>query len=218
MRTILLLTALAGACSPAELAPPVAEAGADLYGFVGQPIPLDGSQSTGASFRWDTGDGEIVDGVLVGHGGQGYLSSVEDYDNFELVVEARISDTGGGRGNSGVYFRCASHTDKTQEFPIGYEAQLDHGDGNNPTGSIYNLGSEGAKAPRFADLKDDEWVTMRIRVVGDHVQTWVNDKPAADCKLPEKDRLMTGSVLLQMHHKTGKVEFRKVEIRKLKVR
>ena len=161
---------------------------------------------------------KIVDGVLVGHGGQGYLSSVEDYDNFELVVEARISDTGGGRGNSGVYFRCASHTDKTQEFPIGYEAQLDHGDGNNPTGSIHNLGSEGAKAPRFADLKDDEWVTMRIRVVGDHVQTWVNDKPAADCKLPEKDRLMTGSVLLQMHHKTGKVEFRKVEIRKLKVR
>ena len=67
MRTILLLTALAGACSPAELAPPVAEAGADLYGFVGQPIPLDGSQSTGASFRWDTGDGEIIDGVLVEH-------------------------------------------------------------------------------------------------------------------------------------------------------
>jgi hypothetical protein len=159
---------------------------------------------------------KVVDGVLMGHGGQGYLSTVEDYDDFELVVEARISDTGSGRGNSGVYFRCAPHTDKTQEFPRGYEAQLDHGDGNNPTGSIYNLGTKGAKAPKFADLKDGEWVTLRIRVVGDHVQTWVNDKPAADCKLPEKDRLLKGSILLQMHHKTGKVEFRKVEIRKLK--
>lgn len=161
---------------------------------------------------------KIVDGVLIGHGGQGYLSTLEDYDDFELVVEARISDTGDGRGNSGVYFRCAPHTDKTQEFPPGYEAQLDHGDGNNPTGSIYNLGTKGAQAPKFDDLKDGKWVTMRIRVVGDHVQTWVNDKPAADCKLPEKGRLAKGSILLQMHHKTGKVEFRKVEIRKLKAK
>ncbi|MDC3255393.1 DUF1080 domain-containing protein [bacterium] len=157
----------------------------------------------------------IVDGVLIGHGGQGYLSTVEDFDDFELVVEARISDTGSGRGNSGVYFRCAPHTDKKKEFPAGYEAQLDHGDGNNPTGSIYNLGTEGAKAPRFAELKDGDWVTLRIRVVGDHVQTWVNGKPAADCKLPETGRLKKGSILLQMHHKTGKVEFRTVEIKRL---
>ncbi len=161
---------------------------------------------------------KVVDGVLIGHGGQGYLSTVEDYDDFELVVEARISDTSGGRGNSGVYFRCTPHTDKTQEFPPGYEAQLDHGDGNNPTGSIYNLGAKGAKAPKFDTLKDGEWVTMRIRAVGDHVQTWVNGKPAADCILPEKGRLMKGSILLQMHHKTGKVDFRKVEIRRLKAK
>ena len=156
---------------------------------------------------------KVIDGVLSGHGGQGYLSSLEDFDDFELYAEARISDTGGGRGNSGIYFRCAPHLDKKKEFPPGYEAQLDHGDNNNPTGSIYALRVKGARAPKLG-TKDGEWVRMRIRAVGNHLQTWVNDKPAADCRDPE-NRHKKGSILLQMHHKSGKVEFREVRIRKL---
>ncbi len=156
---------------------------------------------------------KVIDGVLTGHGGQGYLSSLEDFDDFELYAEARISDTGGGRGNSGIYFRCAPHLDKKKEFPPGYEAQLDHGDNNNPTGSIYALRVKGARAPKLG-TKDGEWVRMRIRAVGNHLQTWVNDKPAADCRDPE-NRHKKGSILLQMHHKSGKVEFREVRIRNL---
>ena len=156
---------------------------------------------------------KVIDGVLTGHGGQGYLSSLEDFDDFELYAEARISDTGGGRGNSGIYFRCAPHLDKKKEFPPGYEAQLDHGDNNNPTGSIYALRAKGARAPKLG-TKDGEWVRMRIRAVGNHLQTWVNGKPAADCRDPGS-RLKKGSILLQMHHKTGKVEFRIVRIRKI---
>ena len=156
---------------------------------------------------------KIINGVLTGHGGQGYLSSLEKFDDFELYAEARISDTAGGRGNSGIYFRCSPHTDKKQEFPPGYEAQLDHGDSNNPTGSIYALHIEGARAPNPA-TKDGEWVTMRIRAVGNHLQTWVNSKPAADCRDPE-NRHKNGSILLQMHHLTGKVEFREVRIRRI---
>ena len=155
----------------------------------------------------------IVDGVLVGHGGQGYLSTLREFGDFELLVEARISDTGGGRGNSGVYFRCAPHLDKTREFPPGYEAQLDHGDQNNPTGSIYALGVDGARAPR-STAKDGEWVTLKIRAQGNHLQTWVDGKPAADCRDPEA-RHRKGSILLQMHHRTGKVEFRKIAIREI---
>ena len=156
---------------------------------------------------------KVIDGVLTGHGGQGYLSSLEEFDDFELYAQARISDTDGGRGNSGIYFRCAPHADKKQEFPPGYEAQLDHGDSNNPTGSIYALKVKGARAPKPA-TKDGEWVTMRIRAVGNHLQTWINGKPAADCYDPE-NRYKEGSILLQMHHLTGKVEFREVRIRKI---
>ena len=156
---------------------------------------------------------KIVDGVLIGYGGQGYLSSFEEFEDFELYAQARISDTAGGRGNSGIYFRCASHEDKKQEFPPGYEAQLDHGDDNNPTGSIYALNIEGARAPK-PDTKDGDWVAMRIRAVGNHLQTWINGKPAADCRDP-KNRYKKGSILLQMHHISGKVEFREVKIRKI---
>jgi|TARA_B100001964_G_scaffold228433_1_gene279567 hypothetical protein len=46
------------------------------------------------------------------------------------------------------------------------------------------------------------------------VQTWVNGKPAADCRDPE-NRHKKGSTLLQMHHLTDKVEFREVRIRKI---
>ena len=156
---------------------------------------------------------KVIDGVLTGHGGQGYLSSLEEFDDFELYAQARISDTDGGRGNSGIYFRCAPHADKKQEFPPGYEAQLDHGDSNNPTGSIYALKVKGARAPK-PETKDGEWVTMRIRAVSNHLQTWINGKPAADCYDPE-NRYKEGSILLQMHHLTGKVEFREVRIRKI---
>lgn len=156
---------------------------------------------------------KIIDGVLTGYGGQGYLSSLEEYDDFELYAEVRISDIAGGRGNSGIYFRCAPHADKKQEYPLGYEAQLDHGDNNNPTGSIYALNIKGARAPKLP-TKDGEWVTMRIRAVGNHLQTWVNDEPAADCRDPE-NRHKKGSILLQMHHLTGRVEFREVQIRKI---
>ena len=156
---------------------------------------------------------KVIDGILTGHGGQGYLSSLEEFADFELYAEARISDTGSRRGNSGIYFRCAPHLDKEQEFPPGYEAQLDHGDNNNPTGSIYALRVKGARAPKLG-TKDGEWVRMRIRAVGNHLQTWVNGKPAADCRDPEI-RHKKGSILLQMHHLTGKVEFREVRIRKI---
>ena len=122
----------------------------------------------------------IIDGVLTGHG-QGYLSSLEKFADFELEAEARISDTAGGRGNSGIYFRCAPHTDLAQEFPPGYEAQLDHGDDNNPTGSIYNLNIEGSRAPK-SQSKDGEWVTMRIRAVGDTPPDL--GQRQAGCRLP----------------------------------
>jgi hypothetical protein len=156
---------------------------------------------------------KVINGVLTGHGGQGYLSWLEQFDDFELYAEARISDTAGRRGNSGIYFRCAPHVDKQQEFPPGYEAQMDHGDSNNPTGSIYALKIEGAHAPQPA-TNDGEWFTLRIRAVGNHLQTWVNGKPGADCRDPEH-RHKKGRILLQMHHLTSKVEFREVRIRKI---
>ena len=158
--------------------------------------------------RW-----EIKDGVLIGGGGQGYLATFEQFDDFELFAEVRITDTAGGRGNSGIYIRCQPHLDRGQEYPGGYEVQCDHGDGNNPTGSIYNLGIPGARAPQ-SKVKDGDWFTLRVLAQGNHLQSWVNGEPAADCRDPQS-RFRNGTILLPQHHRTGVVEFRQVRLRRL---
>lgn len=158
--------------------------------------------------RW-----EVRDGILTGFGGQGYLATLEEFDDFELFAEIRLADTAGGRGNSGIYLRCQPHADRTQEYPPGYEVQCDHGDSRNYTGSVYNLGLPGAAAPR-PESADGRWFTLRIRARGNHLQSWVNGEPAADCR-DSQNRFSRGYLLLQLHHRTGRVEFRQVRLRRL---
>jgi hypothetical protein len=156
---------------------------------------------------------KVKDGILIGQGGQGYLATEREFEDFELTAVVRISDSGEARGNSGIYIRCQPHENREAEYPPGYEVQCDHFDRNNPTGSIYNLGVPGARAALPA-VKDGEWFTMRVLARGNHLQTWVNGQPAADCVDPES-RFTKGYVLLQMHHRTGIVEFREVRLRPL---
>gem|GEM_PF-348382 len=158
--------------------------------------------------RW-----EVKDGVLTASGGQGYLATLESFEDFELFAEVRITDTADRHGNSGIYVRCQPHVNRALEFPPGYEVQCDHNDSRNYTGSIYNLGSPGSSAPK-PRARDGEWFTMRVWVKGNHFRTWVNGEPAVDCIDPQS-RYPRGYILLQQHHRSGVVEFRQVRIRRL---
>lgn len=53
-----------------------------------------------------------------------------------------------------------------------------------------------------------------MRAEGNRLRTWVNGEPAADCTDPQ-GRYRRGYVLLQLHHRTGKVEVREVRARRL---
>jgi hypothetical protein len=154
---------------------------------------------------------EVRDGILIGRGGQGYLASEREFADFELIAVVRIADTGDARGNSGIYIRCQPHENRDAEYPPGYEVQCDHLDENNPTASIYNLGVPGARAP-MPGVKDGEWFTLRVVAEGNHLRTWVNGQPGADCLDPQ-NRYRKGYLLLQMHHHTGVVEFKQVRVR-----
>ena len=149
----------------------------------------------------------VENGVLRSTGGKGYLRTEGSYRDFEMVLEARVYDRGGGRGNSGVYIRSQAHADQGAEYPPAYEVQIDHGDGNNPTGSLYNRHKALA-----TNLKDGEWFRMRIRAVGPQIQVWINNHAvleAQDSAFPD------GYIFLQQHHQTGVCEFREIRIRRL---
>ena len=149
----------------------------------------------------------VTDGVLRSSGGKGYLRTEGSFRDFELWLEARVSDHTGGRGNSGVYIRSQPHTDHGAEYPPAYEVQIDHGDGNNPTGSLYNRHKALA-----TNLEDGEWFRMRVQAVGPHIQVWINDQSVLDVQ----DTTFTeGYIFLQQHHKTGVCEFRNIRIRRL---
>ncbi len=60
-----------------------------------------------------------------------------------------------------------------------------------------------------------EWNTMRVRVVGDRVTTWLNDVEMIDLT-DEKIGEATGSIALQIHDGGGiKVRWRNLRVREL---
>jgi hypothetical protein len=64
-------------------------------------------------------------------------------------------------------------------------------------------------------LKPEEWNTMRIRVDGDRVQTWLNGQPMVDFS-DEKIGQGNGSIALQIHEGGGiKVKWRNMVIEEL---
>ncbi|MBI4585786.1 MAG: DUF1080 domain-containing protein [Planctomycetes bacterium] len=153
---------------------------------------------------------EASEGLLRSAGGKGYLATFEEFADFELFAELRVWDAAGGRGNSGIYLRCQPHRDPKAEYPPGYEVQVDHGDANNPTGSIYNMGARAAKVI----TRDREWFTLRVLAQGPRLRTWVNGEPMADWTDPQA-RYQKGYLLLQQHHATGVTEWRELRVRRV---
>ena len=64
-------------------------------------------------------------------------------------------------------------------------------------------------------LKEGEWNTLRLRVEGDHVQTWLNGEPMVDIR-DEKIGAAQGRIALQIHDGGGiKVQWRNLKLTEL---
>ncbi len=115
--------------------------------------------------NWD-----VRDGILTGDGGMGHIYTETEVTDFEVKGTFRISDN----GNSGLYFRANPPEDNPDGWPSGYEAQIDnHQDAH--TAWMWKPGTPTAKAKRLI-TKDNEWFTMKVRMVTDHMQIWVNNE------------------------------------------
>ncbi len=158
--------------------------------------------------KWYVENGELV--CESGSDKQyGYLATEEQYKNFDLTLQFKQE----ANGNSGVFFRSSIEGTKITGW------QVEVAPPNHDTGGIYESYGRGwlVQIPDEKEniLKPGDWNTMRIRVEGDHVQTYLNGQSMVDMH-DEKIGQANGSVALQIHDGGGiKVRWRKLELKPL---
>jgi hypothetical protein len=155
----------------------------------------------------------VENGVLVSESGPdkeyGYLATEKSYKDFELTAEFKQE----ANGNSGIFFRSSIEGTTI----TGWQAEVAP-PGHN-TGGIYESYGRGwliqPDPEKDKALKFGKWNTMKIRVTGDVVETWLNGQQMIrleDAKIAEA----TGSIALQIHSGGGiKVYWRNLRVREL---
>lgn len=139
----------------------------------------------------------------------GYLSTVDHYKDFELTLEFQQE----ADGNSGVFFRS------TVSGTIVSGWQVEVAPPTMNTGGIYESYGRGwliKPAPEKDQyLKMGEWNTLKIVVVGDQVNTFLNGHEMVAIT-DEKIGQGEGGIALQIHSGGGiKVKWRNINIKTL---
>jgi len=137
----------------------------------------------------------------------GYLSTNEQYKNFELTLQFKQE----ANGNSGVFIRSSIEGVKISGWQVEV-APLDH-----HTGGIYESYGRGwIMLPKPEDeklLKQGEGNTLKIKVLNDEVTTWLNGHQMVYLK-DEKVGKGEGFIALQIHSGGGiKVRWKKIRIK-----
>lgn len=155
--------------------------------------------------KWYVDQGELVceSGPDAAYG---YLSTTAFYDNFELMVDFKQE----ADGNSGVFFRSTFEGTKVTGW------QVEVAPPGKDSGGIYESYGRGwlIKPDPTKDkaLKMGEWNTMKIRVVGDQVTTWLNDVEMVSLT-DEGIGKGKGAIALQIHDGGGiKVRWRNLKL------
>jgi len=148
----------------------------------------------------------VEDDLLVCESGPdsayGYLSTEDYYKDFELELEFKQ----GANGNSGVFIRSTVEGTKVSGWQVEVAPP-----GSN-TGGVYESYGRGwlIKPEPSLDqhLKFGEWNSMKIRVVGDEITSWLNGQEMIHLE-DEKIGEGEGGIALQIHSGGGiKVKWR----------
>ncbi|TWT77251.1 hypothetical protein Pla123a_19080 [Posidoniimonas polymericola] len=159
--------------------------------------------------HWSVEDEQIVND---GHGV--FCTTVDDYGDFELLIDWKMVDP---NTDSGVYLRGCP---QVQIWDPSDPSKKQHG-GHLGSGALWNNnpGSPGKDPLALADRPVGEWNTLKIRMVGDRVTVHMNNVLVVDDaemhnyfdrqgKLPER-----GPIQLQTHG--GEMRFRNIYLRPL---
>ena len=129
---------------------------------------------------------QMVDGALTRVAPAGDIITREQYGNFELTLEWKISPG----GNSGIFFRVVEDSTLDAVYLTGPEMQVldnaGHADGKDP------LTSAGSNFALYAPARDvtrpvGEWNEVRLVVNGAHVEHWLNGEQVLSYELWSDD-------------------------------
>lgn len=142
-----------------------------------------------------------------------FLSSKEEYSDFELTLEFRLIGEG---TNAGVQLRSKRIPDHHEM--IGYQADL----GQNYWGALYDESRRNKilAAPKKEELakvlKLGEWNKYRILCNGRHIQLWINDFKTVDYTEADEAIEQKGLIALQIHGgPPGEAHYRNIRIRRI---
>ncbi|HEV3142460.1 MAG TPA: protein kinase [Gemmataceae bacterium] len=164
--------------------------------------------------KWEPGTWQVIEGILVGTG-PGQLYTVrDDYQNFRLRAEMRISTD----ADNGIYFRAKmqpSNAPGKGRNPVGYVVDIAEGK-DSYTGPIsFRNPQNDSWTTRGANsiVKPGEWFTLELIADGNHLVSKVNGVTAVDF-VDETNAFQKGHIALQVW-KRQNVNFRKIEIKEL---
>ena len=187
------------------------------------------------------GDWVVRDGIIAGTGSQGRQSFLiwkeEDLTDFELELKYRLP----ARGNTGIEIHC--QPDPTGKRPlIGYHADIGHagiGDAILGAWDFHFAGREEYSCQRGdrlmidengkasltaiadpfvpADVRERDWNEVRVVAKGRNCTFFINGKTASEFTDNAKvGRFDSGGIALQIHDKGMSVEFKDIQLKKLK--
>ncbi len=151
---------------------------------------------------------KVEDGALVFDGKGLSLCTAKDYGDFEMLVDWKILE----KGDSGIYLRGSPQVQI-------WDPQVSAPEKGIGSGGLFNNQKHPSRPLVNADRPVGQWNTLRIRMVGDKVTVWLNDKLVVDNVVMEnywerdKPIYPAGQIELQNHGNT--LYFKNVYLKEL---
>lgn len=152
----------------------------------------------------------VEDGLLVSESGPdaqyGYLATDDHYKDFELSLDfLQEAD-----GNSGVFVRSTIDGTKVSGWQVEVAPKGKH------TGGVYESYGRGwlvkPEAEKELVLKQGQWNTLKIRMMGDQLTSWLNGVQMVSIS-DEAIGKGEGSIALQIHDGGGiRVKWRNIKL------
>lgn len=165
-------------------------------------VRLFDGQSLDGWFSVGDANWRVEEGIIrVDTGEPSFLCTTFQLADYELMVDFRCDPA----TNSGIFLRApASPLDVAKD---ALELNIAPPDNPFPTGSFVKR--QKLEPKDLGELDVTAWHTFRVRLDGEKVKVWLDEKPIAE--LTDTTKLGRGYISLQ--HNQGRVEFRNVLMR-----